>query len=241
MVATLIGLIYVWPTVAELDYEIAEQLATPEQQHELPPDQVASNEVDEGDRIIDTLNQMNIELGDNQEATENPENQETDEEALGTFDYISSFFATEEPPTGEATEQQDDAGQNEEANDSNGQLNEENAQENVETGTADDEQADEGFDEPTTDDSEPINLDEEEILSSQVPERYQSAVHQDNLEEEEEVNGCMIGGQTYSNLNEEQCSLLQRQLEEQIRQQAAAMNQEQQQANENNEEQFYFF
>lgn len=238
VVATLIGLIYVWPTVAELDYEIAEQVATPEQQRDLQPEQIASNEVDEGERIIDSLNKMNIELGENQEAENQEHNQETDEESLGTFDYISSFFATEDPPTGEAVDQPEGAGQNEENNDSNGQLNEENAQSNVETGTPDDDQTDEGFDEQATDDSEPTNL-EEEILSNQVPERYQSAVHQDTVEEEEE-NGCIIGGQSYSNLNEDQCSVLQRQLEEQLRQQEALINQEQQ-ANENNEEQFYFF
>lgn len=237
MVATLIGLIYVWPTVAELDYEVAEQLANPEPQSQLQPEQIANNEIDDGERIINSLNKLNIELGENQEE-ENPENNaEIDEESLGTFDYISSFFATETPPTDEVTDQPEEAGQSE---DDNERLNEDNVQSNVEAVTPDDNQADEGFDEQANDDGGEAK-GEEEILSSQVPERYQSSVHQDGLDEEEEgENGCMIGGQIYSNLNEEQCSILQRQLEEQLRQQEQLIKQEQQ-ANENAEEQFYFF
>ena len=242
VVGTLIGLVYVWPTVAELEEtELAEQLTNSGEQNGLQPGQSINNELDNGEQIVNNLNRLNEELG-SKEAN-------NDEESLGTFDYFSSFFGSDDGLTEEqqANEQTTiDNQQEETTTNSDENLNLDNEQQTYATAAAAaDGQADEGFDEQANAERDQLNFEEEnDQLSNIVPERYQSTVHQDSLDDEEDNdsndNNCIIGGLIYSNLNEEQCSLLQerqRQLEEQLRQQDQLIKQEQ--ANEN--EQFYFF
>lgn len=252
VIGALIGLLYVWPTVADL--EVTDQSNTfSSEQSELQPEQLVNNEVDEGETIINNINKLNEELDgvDNQEENQDENQDENQEESIGTFDYFSSFFGSENTAN-EPEEQQDNVQSDEQKtetqnNHENINLNEEiNEPIIIESTIPDNDQVETEFEELKNNEQSPIEQwDFEDTLLNNVPERYKSAVHQDEADnlEGEENNACKIGDQFYDGLDDAQCNLLQerqRQLEEQLRQQEQSNRQEQSNNNEE-QEQFYFF
>lgn len=236
----------IWPTVAEVD--LAEPIINQGSDENLQPEVEQSNHNEQlneqADQILNEVDKLSEELAnedDNQEGNQN-------EESLGAFSYIANFFATEDAPTTEQTAVEQD---NEQINENEATNNDENNEDvnevpiGPQTLVEENNAVDEGFEEAN-------EIVVEESLADSIPERYQSVVDHDNFDDsnddENQQQTCVIGGQIYDNLDENQCTVLQerhRDLEKKLREQEDLIRyqqeQQQEQSENNNDEQFYFF